>query len=150
MRQHAGLYRHVIGDAESIQHVEQHLHRRDVVRRRVDSDYCVAAREYQSVDNSRQYTARIIRRVIRLKPRRQTARQSDSSSELRHYPDTGSHRDEVLNPHQLGNGGRHLGSDSRRDGCEDVARRLDAQKPVAKLADCQTPDGRERALVMTV
>ena len=57
---------------------------------------------------------------------------------------------EVLNPHQLGDSGGHLGSDPRAMRREHLACCVRAQQPVAKIPNSQMPDGSECGLIMTI
>ena len=150
MREYAALNGHVIRRAHPVKKVQQQLDACDIVRCGIDPDDRVSVRQHQSVDNRGQYSSGIIRRVIWLKPRRETTRQSDRGPKARNHTDARCDGNQVLNAHQLGDSGGHLGSNPRRQRRENIAGRVLAQQPVAKISDSQMPDRRECAFVVTI
>jgi hypothetical protein len=60
------------------------------------------------------------------------------------------HQDQVLDAHQLGNRGHHLGREPGREGGEGRGVHRVGQEPVAEIPDRQVRDARERLCIVVV
>jgi hypothetical protein len=111
MSQHAGLGRNVETPpdvVEKARHADVLAH---VVGHRVDADDGVPGREQQTVEDARRNAFAVVRRVVRLEARRQAPRQPERIAKAGDDATLRGHRDQVLQSHDLGDGGRHLGGD---------------------------------------
>ncbi len=143
MRQHAALRRNSVRLAHAIQQPQQRFHARQIVRHRIDPDHRVAAAVEQSVDDAGGDALRIVGGMIGLQARGKAPGQSQRVAKPRDHANLGRHRDQILQPHDFGNGRRHLGHQPRRQRSQNFASGLFAQQPVAKIANRKVGHGRE-------
>ncbi len=115
----------------------------DAVRSRVDADDGVAAFEQEAVDDAGGDAGGIVGRMVGLQAGGEAAGESDSGAEAGDDANFRGDGDEVLQPHDFGNGRGHFGRDAGREGGEDFAGRLVGKKPVAEFTDGEMRDGGE-------
>ena len=104
----------------------------------------------QSVDDAGRDALRIVGGMIRLQARRETPGEPQRVAEPRDHTNLRGHSDQVLQPHDLRDGCRHFGRQSRRQRCQNLAGGLFAQQPVAKIADREMSHRRERRGIMLI
>jgi len=143
MTEHAGLGRDVETHPDVVQQARHADVLAEIVGRRVDADDRVAGGEQKAVEDAGRDAVAVVRRVIRLQARRQPTRQSQGIAKAGDNATLGGHRNQVLQAHDLGDCGRHLGRDpgcqrGKRDAVGD--RR---EQPFAKRAHGQAGHGRE-------
>ncbi len=109
MGQHAALGRDLIPHSNGIDEPQQRNNRFNAIGDRIDADDGVAAFQHQAVNDAGSDTPRIVGWVIGLETRRETSWEANGGAELRDHANLGSHRDQVLQAHDLGYGGGHLG-----------------------------------------
>ena len=89
--------------------------------------------------------------MIGLQARGQAAGQAEGGAEARdHAASCAADRDQVLQAHDLGDGGGHLGRQAGRERGQALGGGLLGEQPVAELADGQMRDGRERRGVVRI
>lgn len=150
MRQHAGLRGHLVAGDDGVEHLEQPHHVRDVVERRVDADDGIAAAIEQAVEHAGSDAREVVGRVVRLQPRRHTPSEADGIAEPGDDTGLACRQHEILRPHDLRDGCRHLWCDTRSHACQHVAVHVVGEEPLAEAADGQVGDRCERGRVVAV
>ncbi len=112
VRQDAGLGRDLIVRADAVQHVEEGFHGSDVVAGGIDADHGIAATEAEAVENAGGDALQIVGGMIWLEAGGHAAGQSDGGAEAGHDAALCGDGDEVLQAHQLTDGGGNFGSDA--------------------------------------
>ena len=138
-----------MGD-DGVEHVDERDRRGDAVGRGIDADHRVAAAVHEAVDDAGRDPARVVGRMVGLKPRGQSPLEPDGVAEPGHHPALLRHQDQVLNPHDLGHRRRHLGCQAGCEGGEGRFVRRVRQQQVAEVAHREMRDGRESGRIVPV
>jgi hypothetical protein len=141
--QHAGLGGNRVAVDDLVEHGHELDHLRHVVGGRVDADDGVAAAVHQAVEQAGGDAGCVIERVVRLQPGREGACQADRIAKARDDAALAGDQHQVLDAHDLRDGGRHLRRDAGRGARQQRLIRLVAEQPVAETADSQVADRRE-------
>ncbi len=133
-----------------IQQPQQGLDALQIVGHRIDSDYRVATRVRQAVDDAGGDAFRVIRRMIGLQARGKPPGEPQRVPEARDHPNLGGHRYQVLETHDFRDCCGHFRSQSGPERRQDLAGSVFAEQPVAKIANCKMRDGGERRGVVPI
>ncbi len=137
------LGRHVEAQPQGLQKLDD----ADVVRQgiggRVHPDDRVARAHQQAVEGRDQDALGRIGRMVRLVAGGEASGQADRGAEARHDRPLGGHRDEVLQPADLGDRRDHLGGEAGREGGERPRVGGGGEQPLAEGADREGRDRRE-------
>ena len=150
VREHAGLHRDVEALPQRVQHLQQADTFRRIVGRRIDPDHRIAHAEQQAVERRGGDAHRIVRRMIGLQSRTETAGQTERGAHAGDDATLRAHRDQILIAHQLGHRRHHFRRQARRQGHQRLAVRGVGQQPVAEFADRHRRHRRECGGVMPV
>ena len=150
MGQNAGLRGHVEANPQLIEHREQTNAGVHIVRRRIDPDHRIPAPKQQAVEEAGRDPKRIVGGVIGLHPCREPSREADGVAEPRDDPALGPDQNQVLQPHDLGDGRRHLRGQARSEPCQRFGVGGIRQEPVPQTPDCQVGDDCKRRPVMRI
>jgi hypothetical protein len=88
--------------------------------------------------------------MVGLQPNRQSARKPNRIAKASDYSALASNKDQVLIAHQLTHRCDHFRREARRQAAQPIARRLIAQKPIAKFTNCHVRYALESRLVVTI
>ena len=150
MRQHTTLRRNRIPLPNRIDQPQQVPRARHIIGRRVDPDHRIARPQKQSIDHRRRNPNRIVRRMIRLQPRRKPPGQSHRRPKPRHHANLPRHRNQILHSHDLRDSRSHLRRQSRSKRSQRLTGRLVRQQPIAKSAHRKARDRSKRRPIVRI
>ena len=146
--QNAALHRDLEALAESVDHAQQTASDGDVVAGGIDADDGVAGAEQETVEDGGGDPQGRVSRVIGLEPCAEAAGQADGGTEAGDHADFGGGGDQVLDAHELADGGCHLRREAGREGGEMGWSCFIGEQPVAEFADGEGADrGEGRRIV---
>ena len=118
----------------------------DAVGCRIDADDSIAGAEQQSIEGRCGDALWIVGRMVGLQAHGQPTRQADGVAEAGDDAAFRGHRDQILQAHQLADGGRHFRGEAGAYCCQSL--RFGGEQELAKLADGQRGDGCERRVIV--
>ena len=144
LRRHAGAFDNVGGEFEQAAHIV------GFVDARIDADQRVASAVSEAFIRGARDPVGIVARMIGLKPRRETAGQSERGASLGDDANFRGDRDQIEIRAKLGDCGGDLGGDAAASREDRVAGRCVIEQPFAKLADGLVGDLFVRAAIERV
>ena len=115
----------------------------DVVGDGVDADDGVAGAEEEAVEDGGGDAGGVVGGVVGLQAGGEAAGKAYGGAEACDDGDLAGDEDEVLQAHELGDGGGHLGREAGGERGEAVGGGVVGEQPVAELADGEAGDGSE-------
>jgi len=106
--QNATLHRYLETLVQVIDQAQQPGGHGDIVAAGVDANYGIAGTEEQPIENGSGNADRIVGGMIGLKARTEPAGQANGGAKARDDADFAGGENQVLHPHQLADGSRHL------------------------------------------